>query len=149
MSMSEFDLSRTAKKHVLDDVQEALIADVTAQFRALWPADGLKAPHALQDLFEAVDTLIDYTSRSPRGRALMRKRLLKFVANHMEEAKSGDSSLLSDPRALAVVPGLLAALRSEEEAELAHKLAETDSTLLADAVEAWLLAGGDNASEIA
>lgn len=149
MSMREFNLSRTARNHVLDDVQEALIADVTTQFRALWPADGLKAPPALQDLFEAVDTLIDYTSRSPRGRALMRRRLLQFVNHHMEAAESSDSSLLSDPRALAVVPGLVAALRNEEEAELARGLTETDSPALADEVEAWLLAGGDNTSEIA
>lgn len=149
MSMQEFDLSRTARNHMLDDVQQALIADVTAQFQALWPGDGLKAPSALMHLFEAVDTLIDYTSRSPRGRTHMRKRLLGFVAFHMQDAKTEDSNLLNDPRALAIVPGLLAALRSEEEAELAQELAETDSTLLAAAVEAWLVAGGDNASEMA
>lgn len=145
--MFDFDLSRTARQHVLDDVQELLIKDVTAQFQALWPADGLKAPHALMDLFEAIDVLIDYTSRSPRGRAHMRKRLLLFVSNHMEEAKSGDSSLLNNPKACAIVPSLLATLRSEDEAELAQELAETDSTVLALAVEAWLQAGGDNASE--
>lgn len=147
--MFDFDLSRTARQHVLDDVQELLIKDVTAQFQALWPAGSPRAPRALMDLFEAIDVLIDYTSRNPRGRAHMRKRLLRFVANHIEEATNEDSSLLNDPQALAVVPGLLAALRGEEEAELKRQLTETDSPALADEVEAWLLAGGDNASEIA
>lgn len=133
--MSEFELSRTAAKHILDDVQLALVKDCEKRFQELWPHDFLRAPMALVTLFVAVDTLLDYTSRSPRGRALMRKRLLQMVAVDDEDAALRSSDLQQ------LLPGLVTSMLAEDQAALQSMLTVQDVAGIANEVENWLAAG--------
>lgn len=138
-----FHMDRVAAAHGLDDVQVLLIQDVERLFCELWPSP-LRPPDALNCLFISVCTLIDWTSRSPKGRALMRKRILRLIAAQEGEPAFGPNNLAENEHALQVVPGILGAILGEEETEDLDPGA--DSTL-ADLVEAWLNAGGDGVAE--
>lgn len=131
-----FALHRTSEAHALDDVQALLIADVERQFNELWPSD-TRPPDALMSLFVSVAAMIDYTSRTPRGRAGMKARLARMLAHHAELLDHGHNDLLKHAHAPAVVPGLLAAA-------IGHRVEGQDTAgavSIVDAVDAWLSDG--------
>lgn len=131
-----FPLVRSTRQHVVDDVQAALVAECERCFDALWPS-GKRPPAALLDLFVVVDQLVDYTSRSPAGRAHMKKRLLKMIAANMEEPWYEPNDLLANQTALVTVPGIMATLVRQERQELE----EIETAALVEEVCAWLQSG--------
>lgn len=130
---SQFSLERTSEAHAIDEVQAALIADVERQFNELWPSE-LRPPDALNDLFISVATLVDYTSRTPRGRAQMKERLLRMVAFHAKAVTFSPNDLVKNEHALAVVPGLVAAATGGQ----VGQPDAGEGAAVAAAVEAWL-----------
>ncbi len=138
-----FNMSRIAQSCAGDDVEALLIENIGRQFDELWPSD-LRPPDALIDLSTAICTLIDWNSRTPRGKAIMRKRILKLIDALDHTAEWGPNNLAENAHALKVVPGILGAILAEEETE---DLDPGAGLTLADLVEAWLAAGGDGVAE--
>jgi hypothetical protein len=132
-----FSFVRVAEAHATDDLQAVLIADVEEQFNRLWPGS-LRAPDALYNLYESVAQLLEYTSKGPRGRAAIRKRVLAVTSHHTEAPAFGPNDLATNEHARVVVPGLVASILREAAAELNTSMRPEDSTAIADEVEAWL-----------
>lgn len=136
-----FSLERLAQAHAGDDIEELLIKNIQHQFEELWPST-LRPPDALGDLFVAIATLIDWDGRSPRGRAIMRRRLLRLIAALDHEGQWGPNDLAKNEHAQKVVPGLVQMLQRDDDAQLARVIEPAEAGQLADDVAAWL-AGDD------
>lgn len=137
-----FYFDKVSEAYGLDEVEQALIADVDRAMNALWPHPTLSPPPALVNLFISVAQLIEWQARTPRGRSRIRQRVLKVIAARWEHHPDSDD-LLKNSHAQKVVPGLFAELLQEEAAELERDLTVDDGAQLADDVEAWLAAGDD------
>lgn len=137
-----FSFVRVAEHHATDDVQAILLADVEEMFNRMWPSS-LRAPDVVYNLYESVAQFLEYTSKTPRGRAAIRKRVLAVTSHHTEAPAFGPNNLLENEHARVVVPGLVATILKEAAAELNTDMRPEDSTAIADEVETWLAAGDD------
>lgn len=118
----------------LDDVQRLMLSRVEEAFAALWPSQK-QPPFALELVAMAVVELLDYTVRTERGRARMRKRLTARWSGNMTDPVApfgvfDNPDLTSNAMAAAVIPGLLAALQGV--------CSDLTADGMADAVDAWL-----------
>lgn len=142
MSTKYFSLERVAQAHAGDDIEELLILALDKQFQELWPST-LRPPTALNNLFVAVSTLIDWNGRTPRGKKNMRRRILKLIAALDDKAAFGPNDLATNANAQKVVPGILQALQEEDTIGLERDFSPSGAAELADEVETWLAAGDD------
>lgn len=117
-----------SKDHELDQLQQLMTQRFEDAFAAMWPDGGAYPPHALRVAFDAALELIDYTLRTDRGRASMRKRLTKRW-NTPHATPGGpwdkDPNLQHDPRALAIIEA-----RCDDAADLAAIVEDVDRWLL-------------------
>lgn len=120
-----FTLGGLIQHHSLDDIQARLIQDTEDCLNELWP-NSQRPPAHLSALFDSVCLLLDWTSRTDRGRARLRRRYLDILAINAQDLKGCDSNLLRS---------VIAADDTEE--------AAVGCDVIADAVEAWLAAGDD------
>lgn len=133
---SVFNMDRLAQECAGDDIEALLIQNIGAQLEQLWPST-LRPPSALIAASTAICALIDWNSRSPRGKAIMRRRILQLIADLTDVTEEwGPNDLSKNAHALQVVPGLVAAMREDEQTAL------VDGGDLADEVASWL-AGDD------
>lgn len=115
------------KDHDLDPAQLLMVMRFEDAFKAMWPDDGPYPPHALRVAFDAAMELVDYTLRTDRGRASMRKRLTKrWNTPHATPGGpwNADPNLAHDPRAMAIIDG-----RPDDAADMAA---------IVDDVNQWL-----------
>lgn len=132
-----FNMSRIAQSCAADDIEALLIENIGNQFDKLWPSP-LRPPTALIDLNTAICTLIDWNGRSPKGKKIMRQRILRLIAALDQESEWGPNDLAKNAHAQQVVPGILQALQQEDAAQLERSLEPGGAAQLADDVAAWL-----------
>jgi hypothetical protein len=135
---SWFTLAGVSKAHALDDIQAALLKDTEECLNQLWP-NFQAPPPALNELHLAICLLADWTSRTDRGRARLRKRYLAIIAGMEASLKADNSNLLEHGETFKVVPALLRSVIAADDKEAAA----VGSEEIADAVEAWLQSGAD------
>ena len=133
-----------------DEVQRLLLERTKECLDALWPSE-LRAPHALTLLHDNIHTLFDYTMRTPRGRAMVKRNLLERMHNSRfhtiaERDIWGEPNDLLKHRHAHVVPGIeeqrkeqrAAELRRAEEREAIIRETQAKMTVDLDSLEIML-----------
>lgn len=132
------------ERHDVDPLQAQMITKFEDAWRAMWPADAPFPPHAMVVAFAAAIELVDYTLRTERGKAAIKKRMAKRWSHEWTEPAFGwdpDPDLTHNFDAAAIIPGLLAIMQGGMGETPAAGIDTDFEAGIGDAIDGWLAGG--------